>query len=365
MRRDLDGWISETYASVFDPEAFFHQFQQLAERFDAPVCALHIERPGQKQLGFTCGVDLEAVASDYPHFDNLWLERGLPELMRDGITHDGHHTPLKEMQRTDYHRYLLKPLDLDHSMGVLCDARADGSFAMLSLSRSQRIGQFQDDELKRFKGLQPHLQAMVQMFGRACEIGQRISELRALMDRSIDGMLRLDADGRIVEANEQAEMFLEEEGFVRRGPRQRFELVDPLARRWLQSFTPSEAPAERILRDPEGSAALMIRIEAVPSGLPLADRRRPSFLVILKPLRPEVDGCAARLRELFDFTPREAELAIELARCFTLPEAAGRLGMRHETARSHLKRCFQKMGVAGQAELIAIIRDTLVVATRA
>lgn len=57
----------------------------------------------------------------------------------------------------------------------------------------------------------------------------------------------------------------------------------------------------------------------------------------------------------FGLTRAEARLAYELVRGSKLVEAAVRLGISRNTARTHMKRIYAKTGAAHQAELVRLL----------
>jgi len=61
------------------------------------------------------------------------------------------------------------------------------------------------------------------------------------------------------------------------------------------------------------------------------------------------------LRRAYGLTPREAALALALGEGHTLEQAAARLTMRYETARTHLRRILSKTQTRRQAELISLL----------
>jgi len=71
---------------------------------------------------------------------------------------------------------------------------------------------------------------------------------------------------------------------------------------------------------------------------------------------------ASTLIGLFDLSPAEAKLAVHLAEGRTVTQAAITSGITVKTARSYLERLFQKMGVRRQAELVALLKSTAVIA---
>jgi DNA-binding CsgD family transcriptional regulator len=65
------------------------------------------------------------------------------------------------------------------------------------------------------------------------------------------------------------------------------------------------------------------------------------------------------LREMFGLTPAEARLTRLLAEGTSLAEAAERLGLRRETARTRIKVIFDKTGTHRQAELVSLVMRAL------
>lgn len=78
-------------------------------------------------------------------------------------------------------------------------------------------------------------------------------------------------------------------------------------------------------------------------------------IVVVTPVVPRDVPAAKMIQGLFDLTPGEAKVAALIGAGEQLREAAGRLGIAEETARSFLKRVFVKTGVRRQAELVALL----------
>ncbi len=358
MDKPTQDWLVETYESLFDADAFHEQFGKLAATLDSPICALHIEGPGLKNIGFTTGVSIEKIAADYPRFDNLWIERGTSDLLSRGVTHDGWHTPLKQMERTDYHRYLLKPLDIDHSIGVLCDLQPSGVFTMLSISRSRGVGSYNDADVAALQSLRPHLQAITRLYTRAREQEHHVVGLQALLDQDRAARLKLDAQLRIEAANRAALQLLDEADLIRILPDGR---LSASTRRpgCLAAAVQSGEPFELMLAGQGGIRRALLSADLLPTEHLSGGFSTAGYLISITML-PQRLGCPdRRLMNLFGLTQREADLAHALARKFTLRAAADAVGMKHETARSHIKRCFDKTRTHSQAELVALLRDIL------
>jgi DNA-binding CsgD family transcriptional regulator len=79
---------------------------------------------------------------------------------------------------------------------------------------------------------------------------------------------------------------------------------------------------------------------------------------MVQSLAPDYRGTgptSALLAVWFGLTPAEAAVALRAARGVGLRAIADALGVQHSTARSHLRRVFQKAGVSRQAELAWLV----------
>jgi DNA-binding CsgD family transcriptional regulator len=81
----------------------------------------------------------------------------------------------------------------------------------------------------------------------------------------------------------------------------------------------------------------------------------PQVAVLVSDPDAGQERAAARAAEAHELTAGEASLLDAFLSEGTLPRAAERLRITHETARSHLKRIFAKTGARSQAELVRIV----------
>jgi DNA-binding CsgD family transcriptional regulator len=81
-----------------------------------------------------------------------------------------------------------------------------------------------------------------------------------------------------------------------------------------------------------------------------------SVVAVVFPCRePSLDGVRDVARIAYSFTETEARLAQRLVAGDSVQEAAASLEMSRETARTHLRRMFEKAGVHRQAELVRVL----------
>jgi DNA-binding CsgD family transcriptional regulator len=100
---------------------------------------------------------------------------------------------------------------------------------------------------------------------------------------------------------------------------------------------------------------LLLRAVPLRRARELFARLRPAALLTLIDLDARSAGVAEQLRAGWGLTPREAELAMLIGEGQTLCDAAARLGITEQTARTHLKSIFRRMDVDRQSALVRLI----------
>ena len=97
-----------------------------------------------------------------------------------------------------------------------------------------------------------------------------------------------------------------------------------------------------------------LRLLALPLG---QDLPAPPFALVVAVDAHGTDRgpSAALLAALLGATPAEASVALLVAQGQGLPAVAAALGIARSTARTHLRRVFEKAGVRRQAELAWLV----------
>ncbi|MNN80644.1 Bacterial regulatory protein, luxR family [compost metagenome] len=112
---------------------------------------------------------------------------------------------------------------------------------------------------------------------------------------------------------------------------------------------------------PSGSARLGVLIRTIPlSEWSEDNRKRPACVVFIRDPERRSQASHDVVRQLFDFTPAETQLALQLANGLTLDEAADELGISKNTARAHLRAIFSKTGVTRQATLVRMLLSSVI-----
>ncbi|MCS0582234.1 helix-turn-helix transcriptional regulator [Massilia pinisoli] len=250
------------------------------------------------------------------------------------------------------------PADARHVMGVNITTQA-GTTAMLRLRRVQHAPPFDIEDKQRLAMFVPHIKQALTLTAHLSgnELQMKIYE-EGLARLNI-GVIVLDEAGQLLRANPTACQMLDSADGVR------------LAGSLLAANTQAETrDLHRLLASarehPKRVTAMCLsrpsgrrKLTAVVRGFPLAEvadaRARPMVAIFLRDPDVAAEPAHDIARQLFDFTPAEAQLAIELLNGLSLDEAAGKLGILRNTGRAHLRAIFSKTGVTRQSELVRVL----------
>ena len=93
----------------------------------------------------------------------------------------------------------------------------------------------------------------------------------------------------------------------------------------------------------------------------LEDARKPRAIEVhLQPAPPStLEMAVAEISRGFNLTAREAEVALHLARGYTLPQTAQTLGVTLDTVRSHVKKLYAKLAIHKKQQLIELLESQM------
>ncbi len=250
---------------------------------------------------------------------------------------------------------LLEPFGLRWWAGV--GFRVGHELRCVSLQRSIRQGMFDPAEQRLLALLTPRL-SEVGILSEAIATARiaATTDALALVRRAA---ISIDGSGRVTRVNAAAEAIFDDWFGVRGG---RLAARDPRAAAEIGSLV-DRIRAGRGWIDFEGRKIVLMRgtrrplvLEALNLDAVAGPFSGGRVLLLISDLEQEKRGPAADiLRRLFGLTPAEARLAMLLGHEMSLAEAAGTMGITMLTARSHLKRIFEKAGITRQADLIALL----------
>lgn len=137
------------------------------------------------------------------------------------------------------------------------------------------------------------------------------------------------------------------------------ELKRIIKKAFAQAGEQQTMPEAMSITRPSGEIALGLVIEVIPS-LTWADGKGKKQAVVY--IRDSVGKSTTSTeisRKLFDLTPAETALSLQLTNGLSLEEAAEALNIRRNTARAHLRSIFSKTGVRRQTELVRLFLNSV------
>lgn len=363
---DLVGAI---YEAATDSSAWTDVLARLAEATRSRMAGLMLHDTGTAEgsLEIHWGIDPADLDRYNHHYAAInpvvhrahqrgWTRPGFVRLSHEILLDD-------ELRSTEYFSDFLQPADLVFGLG--CTLIEEGSqISTLTLQRSARTGPYGETERRALAGLAPHLR-------RALEIHERLARERAFsqaVSSSLDalaiGAFLLAADGRVLERNRSAQSLADagdglkvESGRLRaassEATRALGRLVAGCAAVSRREGVPPAAPL--FLPRPSGLRPFEVLATPLAATTPWRTAGSAALVLFVLDLERRTLPRDQRLRELFGLTPAQARFAAELSRGGTLRETAAALGIRLETARSHLKEVFAKTATKRQGELLALL----------
>jgi DNA-binding CsgD family transcriptional regulator len=240
----------------------------------------------------------------------------------------------------------------------LCTAVAmpTGELATYVFQRWMKDGKHRQDEIDRLDALRPHL-------ARAALVAARLRFKRAEATASTLEIMGLPAavlssSGRVMAANNRLQRmdaaFLPvAHGGLAIANADANQLFQRAVIGMHQAMTAvCSIPVPAI----DNEAAFVVHL------LPLRRAAHDVFagadmLVLATPIAPtKLVPSANLLNALFDLTPAEARLAVDLADGLTLAESALRHAVTVKTARTYLERIFRKTGTCRQGQLVNLLK---------
>ena len=250
------------------------------------------------------------------------------------------------------------PADACRVMGVNVTTPA-GTTALLRLHRCRDMPPFGIDDKRRLAMFVPHIRQALTLTARldANELHMKIYEEG--LERLNIGVIVLDDTGQLLRANRTACQILASADGLRLAGRH-LAAGNPAETRGLQRLLASarehpERVAAMCLSRPSGRRKLAAVVRGFPSMKVPDGRSRSTVAIFLRDPDVAAEPAHDIARQLFDFTPAEAQLAIALLNGLSLDEAVGKLGILRNTGRAHLRAIFSKTGVTRQSELVRVL----------
>jgi DNA-binding CsgD family transcriptional regulator len=184
------------------------------------------------------------------------------------------------------------------------------------------------------------------------------------LDRLPAGVILVDDHGRILEANRAAKLILsqndglrtDKEGLAAATSNQTKELRSRIAAAALTARGKGVSAGGSIaIVRPSGKRPLgVVMMPASVHAFP-PDAREPAVMIFVSDPEAKLRTAPEVLARVYDLTAAESRLAEQLMHGESLVHAAERLGVSHNTARTHLQRIYQKTETTHQGDLVRLL----------
>lgn len=365
---EYDALVQTIQEGSLDSDTLTRALEALRVCFRANYVTLILKVVGMDEMG------LMLVAGNYKEHGRLCYQA-----YQEGSTPFGNQpvdtvfTELDVLSESDwkassYYLDLCRNYDVSHLMGADITT-PDAGLVRLRITRAHAASEFDARDRDICRLLMPHLRRSLHMhnlLNRSEMIGALYSQ--AITRLSVATVV-LDGNGAVLQLNEVARELLERaDGLKLVGGR--LEATYPSDNRELHKLINEAFAAHqgqrKLERDalsisrPSGEVNLGVVAEPMPSVDWVEGKGQPAVVLYVRDAvgKSQVNNAVAK--QLFNFTPAETALALELANGLSLEEAAESLNIMRNTARAHLRAIFSKTGVRRQAELVRVLLNSVV-----
>ncbi|CAD5378305.1 DNA-binding transcriptional regulator, CsgD family [Pseudomonas sp. OF001] len=364
---EYDRLVAALYDAALDSRLWHIPMEQLRDLFAANYVTLILRVPDQSDAGLMIvagNVEGEGKVTylTYPHSSTPFINQPVDKVFTvDDLMSE------KDWRESSYYQHWCGPKGVYHVMGVDI-ATPDSGKLRFRITRPESAPKFSARDRALCELILPHLRRALNMHNQL----DRSQSMGTLYSQAISRLsvatIVLDESGRVLQQNAIAQEILAgADGLKVVGGR--LEASYPSDNRELQRLvrnafarqgkeSPAIAEAVSIAR-PSGQVSLVVVVESVPSLEWAESKGQPAVVVYIRDAVGKSLTSTTVAKQLFNLTPAETALCLELANGLSLEEAAEALNIRRNTARAHLRAIFSKTGVRRQTELVRIMLNSV------
>jgi DNA-binding CsgD family transcriptional regulator len=363
--------LNRIYGVVADPARWPDLLTTLSDHLDCIGGQLvYNAPPGGKNLLLLGRLDPEytAVFHKY-HVWNPWTIR-IKEQPFDRAIVCGSLVERRVIHKTAFYADVLAPQKIQDMLCIGHRAFAvDGGVGGIGFALSARGVERAEQNRGLLQRLAPHLCRALDATLRLGPLADGSRQLTRVLQLMPNPALLLDGRARIVHANPAAEALLRErDGLISVAddslklsavlPEEGAALSRVLARALRVAEGSSDALGEplRVTRLSGAAPLLVVPVPLPPPAFPLWELSESArVLVLIVDPSTRNRAAASALRTTFGLTNAEARVAVLVGSGLSGPQAAQALRIAPATVKTHLARCFEKMGIRSQVELARLL----------
>jgi DNA-binding CsgD family transcriptional regulator/GAF domain-containing protein len=370
--------LTSLYDGPFESVPWTRFLQALRTWVDVDMTFLILRPPGPGDNGmiFNAGIESIKPRAGNMYADGMYALDPFVNLPAGRVVTLDEYIGNDTLRASEFYLSCLKPSGIFHIAGIDLLLQ-DGFKASLRLTRGAEDRAFKNSDREFLQRLVPHLERAIAIHARFA----RIETERSLYDRTMAqlslGTIILDEHRHVMRMNRIAENLLAQKDGVRLlenqihldrsqdNARLRSIITDAIdAQRHGQTQLVQAMAIARGQKTPgHGRAPLNMVIRPVTQTEFSDGQGCPSVALFLSDPELPMQASTDILAQLFDLTPAESRLALQLTNGASLEEASSELGISRNTARAHLRSIFAKTGVTQQTMLVSLILKSVAVLT--
>ena len=357
--------VEVMYEAALDPALWPAALEAIRHELSANYVSLIVRRASDDDKGLI--VSVSSGPAPLAPGNPFILHSPFTDIPVGQLVTDADVMPGADWRSSDYFRDWCAPHDVFYVMAANLRTRAGSTYG-LRITRPQSASAFSSTNTETVRRMLPHVRQALDAY-LSVNRDRKVSDLYGhAMAQLMVGAIVLDDRGKVIECNAAASGILAlQDGLRLAGDqleatyatdnRKLQELVrNALLRSNLARVELAEAMA---IDRPSGQLSWGLVVQAVSPDEWTEGKHRPSVAVFVRDTEGKAHPPTRLAQQLFQLTPAETALAIELANGLSLEEAAHALNIRRNTARAHLRSIFSKTGVRRQTELVRLFLNSV------
>ena len=302
---------------------------------------------GSGGISLTSGMD-ESAAETYNHHYcsvNPWMAKASTRPVGLGVIAD-QMLPHQELVKTEFYNDYLRSIGCRSSIGVTIIREKSRSFNLSTLTSSADTT-FNHRNATVLTELAPHLRRAFAFMRR--ERAHAAAD-KPLLDAIGVGLIYLSEHGKIRSMNLAAQAMLSEGGSIGVTPTARLDIADPGLNERLRTGFSSAAPSATLYSGRTGE--IKYTLVRLASDFMSEFLQEPTAALIIERVLRVRSDFNDTLSSSEHLTAAELRIASSIASGLSLRDTAKLNDISYETARSHLKNIFSKLGINSQVALV-------------
>ena len=357
--------LNTLYEAALHPEGWEKCLERVRLQFQGNFASLIFRTVTADDSGLIVSVGNSARGID-PKTPNLSVSpfTGMPP---DRLVTIGDVLAESDWRSSAYYRDWCAPHDVYHVMAAdICTS--DGGVYGFRVTRDERSPPFSAADKDLGHRLLPHIKRALNVHLSIHQDRKVISLYSHAMAQLMVGVVVLDKDSLVMECNPAANMILDlqdglritgkqlEASYANDNRKLQTLIKDALTHNKKSQVNLTEALS---ISRPSGKLSWGVVVQSISPDQWTEGKQRPAVAVFVRDTEGQAQPPVRLAQQLFQLTPAETMLAIQLANGLSLEEAATELNIRRNTARAHLRSIFSKTGVRRQTELVRIFLNSV------